>query len=298
MPTDHQAGYDQEFTWWQNQKLVDIFQVAGAFTPLYGYERSLLFPNGHRNVVFAQRGVRTLPVPAAEASGKDGAAKLYEYLKKNKGISMPHSSATNQGTNWRDNDPEVEPLIEIYQGYRNSYEYEGAPKAATTLNQQAQKSGWQPEGFWWNALAKGYKLGVQASSDHWSTHISYACLITESFTREGLLDAIRKRHSYAATDNIILDVRAKAGAGSYMMGDSFSSETAPQISVHAIGTTAIKQVDIVKNQSFVYTSHPGTKETRFDFADQDYAAGQNYYYVRVMQDDGQLAWSSPIWVKK
>ena len=209
-----------------------------------------------------------------------------------------HSLATDQGSDYRDNNTELEPLVEIYQGYRNSYEYEGAPKAATTLNQQAQKSGWQPEGFWWNALAKGYKLGVQASSDHWSTHISYACLITESFTREGLLDAIRKRHSYAATDNIILDVRAKAGAVSYMMGDSFNSETAPQISVHAIGTMAIKQVDIVKNQTFVYTSHPGTKETRFDFADQDYAAGQNYYYVRVMQDDGQLAWSSPIWVKK
>jgi len=190
--TDHQTGYDQEFTWWENQQLVDLFQVPGFFTPLFGSERSLRFPNGHRNTIFAHRGVRPLPIPPDEASAKVGAAKLYQYLKKNNGISMPHSSATDQGTDWRDNDPEVEPIVEIYQGYRNSYEYEGAPKAASALNPHAQKSGWQPQGFWWNALAKGYKLGVQASSDHWSTHISYACLLTDNFT---------KKHEHEGRDN-------------------------------------------------------------------------------------------------
>ncbi len=295
--TDHQTGYDQEFTWWQNQKLADLFLVAGSFTPLYGSERSLNFPNGHRNTIFAHRGVRTLPIPPEEASAKTGAAKLYQYLKKNNGISMPHSSATNQGTDWRDNDTEVEPLVEIYQGYRNSYEYEGAPKAATALNMQAQKSGWQPQGFWWNALAKGYKLGVQSSSDHWSTHISYACLLAENFTREGLLDAIRKRHSYGATDNIILDFRARSGKATYIMGDSFSADSAPQLTVHAIGTGAIKQIDVVKNQKFVYTARPGVKDASFEYTDQDFGAGESYYYVRVMQEDGQIAWSSPVWVK-
>src|SRR5947207_10152704 len=129
--TDHQAGFDQEFTWWQNQVLVDLFQVAGAFTPLYAYERSVPYPNGHRNVIFDHRGVRTLPIPASEQAGETGAAKLYEYLRQNNGITMPHSSATAQGTDWRDNGGELEPLIEIYQGYRTSYEYEGAPRAAT-----------------------------------------------------------------------------------------------------------------------------------------------------------------------
>jgi hypothetical protein len=296
-PTDHQTGYDQEFTWWQNQKLVDLFQVAGAFTPLYGSERSLPFPNGHRNTIFAHRGVRPLPIPGDEASGKTGAAKLYQYLKKNNGISMPHSSATDQGTDWRDNDPEVEPVIEIYQGYRNSYEYEGAPKAASALNPHAQKSGWQPQGFWWNALAKGYKLGVQASSDHWSTHISYACLLAENFTREGLVDAIRKRHTYGATDNIILDFRARSDKAVYIMGDSFKADVAPQLSIRAIGTAAIKQIDIVKNQKFIYTVRPIVKEVSFEYTDHDFGAGENYFYVRVMQEDGQLAWSSPIWVK-
>ena len=68
----------------------------------------------------------------------------------------------------------------------------------------------------WNAWAKGYKLGVQASSDHLSTHYSYAMTIAEDFTRNGLLQAMKRRHSYGATDNILLDVRL---LDEYMMGD-------------------------------------------------------------------------------
>jgi hypothetical protein len=132
----------------------------------------------------------------------------------------PPSTATLQGTDFSDHNPEVEPLVEIYQGCRNSYEYEGAPRSATRLNPQAQKSGFEPAGFWWNALAKGYKLGVQSSSDHWSTDISYAFLIAENSTRKGLVDAIRKRHAYGATDNIVLDFCASAGGASYLMGNA------------------------------------------------------------------------------
>lgn len=295
-PTDHQTGYDQEYSWWQNQKYVDLF-LHDAFTPMFAYERSLPFPNGHRNIVWAKRGVRTLPIPREEQSGKEGAQKLFAHLRETGGISMPHSMATDQGTNWRDNDPQVEPLVEIYQGYRASYEYEGAPKAATTLNQHAQKSGWQPSGFFWNALAKGYKLGVQASSDHWSTHISYACLLTEGNTREHLMDAIRKRHAYAATDNIILDFRVRAGGREYIQGDAIEAAGAPQLIIYAQGTNAIKQVDIVKDKTFIYSQRPQSKTTRFTFTDTSKGSGESWYYVRVLQEDGQIAWSSPVWVK-
>jgi Protein of unknown function (DUF3604) len=296
--TDHQAGFDQEFTWWQNQKLVDLFQVAGAFSPLYAYERSVPYPNGHRNVIFAHRGVRTLPIPQAEQQGEAGAAKLYEYLRQNNGITMPHSSATSQGTDWRDNGGPLEPLIEIYQGYRTSYEYEGAPRAATRDNPQVQKSGWQPEGFWWNALAKGYKLGVQSSSDHWSTHISYACLLAEKLTREALFDAIKRRHAYGATDNIVLEFKAQAGGSEYIMGDAFAAAASPRFAVRVIGTGPIKQVDVIKNGKFIYNARPGEKQARFEMTDREFGSGESWYYVRVLQEDGQLAWSSPMWVKK
>jgi hypothetical protein len=296
-PTDHQAGFDQEFTWWQGEKLADLFHLPGAFTPIFGYERSLVYPNGHRNVFFARRGTRTLPIPREEREGKTGAAKLYEYLRENDGISMPHSSATDQGTDWRDNDPELEPLMEIFQGYRGSYEYKGAPRAASDEKLLAQRSGYQPLGFWWNALEKGYKLGVQASSDHWSTHISYACLIARSGSRADLFDAMRKRHAYGATDNIVLDFQAQAGGATYIMGDALESSTAPRLRIRATGTAEVSQVVVIKNQQIVYTATPGTKVVDLDFVDQRFETGKPaYYYVRLLQIDGQLAWSSPIWV--
>jgi len=39
------------------------------------------------------------------------------------------------------------------------------------------------------------------------------------------------------------------------------------------------------------------KEASFDYTDQDFGAGENYHYVGVMHEDGQIAWSSPVWVK-
>lgn len=297
-PTDHQIGYDQEFTWWQHEKLVDLFHLPGSFTPLFGYERSLPFPNGHRNVIFPQRGVRTLPIGEAERRGQQNTGPLlFPYLKKNNGISMPHSSGTPQGTDFRDNDPEVEPLIEIFQGYRASYEYQDAPLAASRQKQREQRSGFNPLGYWWNALAKGLKLGVQASSDHWSTHMSYACIVSERLSRESLFDAMKKRHAYAATDNIILDFQAEAGGRRYIMGDVIKSRTAPALKLRAIGTERIKQLVIVKNQKFIYVGHPNTREVSLEFTDRDFQPGANYYYMRVVQVDNNVAWSSPIWVE-
>ena len=106
---------------------------------------------------------------------------LYDYLKELDGICASHTSATGMGTDWRDIDPEVEPFVEIFQGHRNSYEHLGAPRVARRPGEAI--GGWQPLGMVWNALAMQYRLGFQASSDHISTHISYAIALAEDPTR-------------------------------------------------------------------------------------------------------------------
>ena len=81
--------------------------------------------------MFAKRGVRTLPRLVDEPGGgrrhDDDTKMLYDYLKELGGICASHTSATGMGTDWRDNDPKVEPIVEIYQGHRNSYEHLGRP---------------------------------------------------------------------------------------------------------------------------------------------------------------------------
>jgi len=292
------AGPDEPYVNFLLQQMADVFHVPGTFVPLYGYERSLPYPNGHRNVIFAKRGNPTLPIPQREQKGVTGAKPLYEYLKKYNGIAISHTSASSMGTDWRDNDPEVEPLVEIYQGDRVSNEYLGAPKAANAEQPSSAPGGFRPAGYVWNAWAKGYKLGVQASSDHLSTHISYACTLAEEFTRDGLLNAMRRRQSYGSTDNIILDYRLATNTGEFLQGAIVEDKGPFRLKVKVTGTKPIRQVDIVRNNQFLMTTHPNRLEAEMTFQDGQPLAGESYYYVRIQQHDDQMAWSSPIWIKR
>lgn len=57
---DHDNGY-REYPSWRIQKLSDAFHLAGRFVTLFSYGRSVRYPEGHRNLLFAQRGVLPLP---------------------------------------------------------------------------------------------------------------------------------------------------------------------------------------------------------------------------------------------
>ena len=293
--TDHQSG-TQEYTWWRTQKSSDMFHVPGTFTALYGTERSLGYPNGHRNLVFARRGVHILPITPAEQKSSTGPV-LYPYLKKNDGIAMSHTSHTTMGTDWRDNDPALEPIVEIFQGARTSAEHEGAPLAPTEKRTELWAGNYRPLGFVWNAWAKGYKLGVQASSDHVSTHLSYACVIAENSSRDALLDAMRKRHTYAATSNILLDYRLSAGGEQHIQGDELAASALPEFWAKIVGTAPLSKVVIVRDNEYIYSNAPDTETFDLRYKENSLTPGQHYYYVRVEQKDGNVAWSSPIWVK-
>ena len=51
---DHKGDVEDPagYSWWRIQKAVDLYTITGRFTPLYSYERSVEWPNGHRNVFF------------------------------------------------------------------------------------------------------------------------------------------------------------------------------------------------------------------------------------------------------
>jgi hypothetical protein len=291
--SDHNAG-GSEYTWWRTEKAIDLFHIPGGFTPLFGYERSVPYPNGHRNVVFDHRGVKVLPISPDENRGAANTGPiLYPYLKQNRGICMLHSLATDQGSDYRDNDPEVEPLVEIYQGYHANYEYEGAPRAESADYQVTTHGGYESAGFWWNALRKGYKLGTQSSSDHIATHTSYTMIWSPTPRRADLVESMRKRHAYGATDNIVVDYRA----GDHMMGDVFDATSAPRMTVKVAGTSRLDKVEIIKDGKFVYETRPEGSTAEFSYVDQNPEKRESWYYVRVIQADRQMAWSSPMWIR-
>jgi hypothetical protein len=291
---DHDNGGGREYTWWTTQKLTDVFYTPGKFAPLFNYERSVQYPEGHRNVVFAQRGVRPLPRLPKVSDTSTGHAPdtllFYEYLKKFGGVTASHTSATDMGTDWRDNDPDAEPVVEIYQGMRQNYEMPDAPRSNSATD---SIGGWRPKGFVNLALEKGYKLGFQASSDHISTHQSYANVLVTENAREAILDALRKRHVYASTEEIVADVRS----GPHLMGDVFSTAEAPSLHVKLLGANKFAKVVIVKDNQYVYSTEPNSTSVEFSWRDNAPSKGKtSYYYVRAEQDNGELAWASPMWI--
>ncbi|MBL8173783.1 MAG: hypothetical protein JNK48_03890 [Bryobacterales bacterium] len=291
---DHDNGGGREYSWWIQQKLTDAYKLGTSFVPMFSHERSVRYPEGHRNVVMAQRGVRPLPRLPISSEAPPAPAPdtkmLYRYLHQYKGIVASHTSGTNMGTDWRDNDPIVEPVVEIYQGDRQNYEIPDGPRSN---NANDSIGGWRPLGFVSLALQKGYKLGFQASSDHISTHMSYCNLWVTTPTREGIMEAFRKRRVYGATDNILADVRS----GPHFMGEEFTVSEPPSISVKLWGTGNFAKVHIIRNGQYVYTTEPRGKQADFAWRDAQAVKGKtSYYYVRGEQVDGEIVWVSPMWI--
>ena len=292
---DHDNGAGREYSWWLIQKMTDAYHLGTRYVPMFAYERSVVYPEGHRNVVFPTRGIRPLSrLPLTDPEAHDIHAPdtqmLYRYLKQFGGIVASHTSGTNMGTDWRDNDPQVEPVVEIYQGDRQNYEMPGAPRSNSA---QDSIGGWQPLGFVSLALKKGYRLSFQASSDHISTHMSYCNLWVTSPTREGIMEAFHKRWVYGSTDNILADVRC----GGHFMGEEFTTSEPPAISVKLWGTANFAKVHIIKDSNYAYSIEPKKKNVDFTWKDTAAVKGKtSYYYVRGEQADGELVWVSPMWI--
>ncbi|OPZ16443.1 MAG: hypothetical protein BWZ10_01440 [candidate division BRC1 bacterium ADurb.BinA364] len=301
---DHDNGNGREYSWWITQKTTSMFRLPGVFEPMFTYERSCTYPDGHRNVVFARRGVRPLP-RLAGGKGEDlddelqpedvrpnspDTLMLYKYLAEMDGVCASHTSGTDMGTDWRDNDPKVEPVVEIYQGDRQNYEMPGAPRSNTA---EDSVGGWRPLGFVSLALQKGYRLGFQSSSDHASTHMSYCNVWVEEPSREAILDALKRRRVYGSTDNII----GEFFCGEHFMGEEFSLSEPPVFRVRIIGSQPIKTVHIVKDGKYVYSPEFSEREVSFEWTDMQAEPGKtSYYYVRGEQSDGELVWLSPMWI--
>ena len=114
----HDNGF-REYPWWRTQKQSDAFHLGSQFVTLFSHERSVPYPEGHRNLLFEQRGIR--PLPRLPRTAEDSPAEpapdtqmLYRYLRRYGGLAAVHTSGTGMGTDWRDNDPEVEPWVAIY----------------------------------------------------------------------------------------------------------------------------------------------------------------------------------------
>jgi hypothetical protein len=108
--------------------------------------------------------------------------------------------------------------------------------------------------------------------------------------RKSIFESLRARRTYAATDKIFVDFTL----GDHFMGEEVTIQGTPEFQVNVEGTAPISRIDVIKDGTFVYN----TTASKFTYRDQNFSGGESYYYVRVIQTDKNMAWASPIWVKR
>ena len=118
-------------------------------------------------------------------------------------------------------------------------------------------------------------------------------VFADELNREGVFQGIYHRRTYATTgERIVLrfDVEGEP------LGSEIRAGGAISLRVSAAGSAGLKMVRVVKNGGIVYAVDPPDERTDFEFVDRLADGGAAWYYVDLVQDDGEKAVSSPVWV--
>jgi hypothetical protein len=298
--------------------LADLFHNPGSFASIYAYEREQKYPYGHRNILFLERGgpviymkrknyadskwATPLPEPDGEILGEIPPWQLWDLLRVHgqRAITIEHTSAGSMGTDWSKYeklDPEFENILEVFQGSRESSEGEGVPQPPIVVGgpKTSHFAGKSATGTWQKALGLKHRLGAFASSDHRSTNISYGGVyVKEGLTRKEIFDAMDARRTCAATDKIFMEFSCNGR----LMGEIFESDEMPVFEVSVKGTAPLSRVTLVRNEKDFHVFELGENEVDLEtgFSDVEPIAGENRYYLRIEQVDGNMGWTSPIWI--
>ncbi|MCA9582041.1 MAG: DUF3604 domain-containing protein, partial [Myxococcales bacterium] len=115
-----------------------------------------------------------------------------------------------------------------------------------------------------------------------------AVVQAKSRTREAILEALRSRRCYATSGvKILLDFRVDG----HPMGSAIEGEGERKVHVRVLGTTDLKTVEVVGPEGAL---HEVAADGPRAEAEIDLEAA--YLYLRVRQQDGEMAWSSPVFM--
>jgi hypothetical protein len=226
-------------------------------------------------------------------------------------------------TTFIDFDPDYERVVEIYNAWGSSEctvkEGNLRPIATDGKNGISESE----KGSLRKALNSNCRFGFVAGglddrgiyADFYdSDQIQYSpgmtAIIAIEQTREALFQALINRSCYATTGERIVLGFFIAGIS---MGSELNTKAKPGLNFNrhitgfVAGTTPIKEILFIRNGKPFHTIHP--KQAHYEFAIDDTeplskivfpAQGEKppfvYYYIRIVQEDGHIAWGSPIWI--
>lgn len=287
--SDHVGPRYPAWQWRRIQVAAAEHNAAGDFVSILGYEWSNQF-HGDKNAYFL-KDYEAIHVPE---SGR--AEDFYDMLREHQVVVIPHHPGYPvgmRGMDWTRFDPDLVRLVEMCSTHGTA-EYFGNPDGYGRNRNMGPSL---PGGFAQDALRRGLRVGVIASSDDHSAHAGrvgfLAGIYAPELTREALFSALRNRNCYGTSGaRIIVDFRVNDS----IMGSEITTETSPRLAVRVIGTSDLDRVEIIRLGEVIYTRPGGGRTCEFLFVDTAFELPSGWYYVRVRQTDGQRAWTSPVWV--
>ncbi|MHB9037142.1 MAG: CehA/McbA family metallohydrolase domain-containing protein [Armatimonadota bacterium] len=315
--TDHDFGLYYDAAWRKSLRAADFYNAPPYFVVVPACEYAYINKTwgkewvpalGHHNLYFGSRE------SALRFSKEDGSIRSMldeETNDVNKLLAMLHKLnitdaviAPHQLTDfysvvdWDIVDTTYRTVMEIFQ-IRGSYEYKGCPRQSEAyICADGSKAVGSETAWAQSALARGQRMGFIASADHRSTGHGLTVLMVRDISRKGIIEAMQSRRCYATTgDKIFVDFRING----HLMGEELKASDAPCITAEIDGTASLESVVVFKNNKIIYEKKgldlKGSTKLNIDFVD-DAFIGNSFYYLRVIQNNNEIAWSSPIWVDK
>jgi hypothetical protein len=278
--------------WEVIRQVNEAWYEPGAFVTFLAYEWTN-WVYGHRNVYYEEPQGEVFSMAD---SSTNSPGELWDSLVARGAMTIAHHTGGGPvPIDWSiAPPPSVEHLVEI-SSVHGSSEHVGCAKQIYNP---------VPGAFVVDALDRGYRLGFIGSGDghvgHPGENYSFcgglAGIYATGRTRAEVWEALCARRTYATSgERIILDVRL----GEHRMGEEVPAGTLPDLlrfEVDARGTAVIAMAELIADGAPVDTLF-GIEEQVQGVAEAPKDTQKtSYYYVRITQMDGGLAWSSPIWV--
>ncbi len=235
----HLDGFKKVKVNWNNIMAIALKRHCdGKFVTLLGWEwHSLAW--GDYCVYFPEESMKYFYADTLD--------ELKEFASKHDAFIVPHHVAYClgcRGVNWSEFDEESTPVVEIFSEHGNSLE------ASTHLGMYSHSMGGvELSQAALNQLRNGKRFGFIANTDdHYGYPAGYGhgitAVIAEKLDRFSIFDAIRKRHTYAATgDRIKIDFNLNEG----IMGDFVKAADSAEINFRVEARDRLKSIEIYKN---------------------------------------------------
>jgi len=264
------------------------------------------------------------PIFRRKDSKTNSLKKIYKTFPAKEMISIPcFTMGKNCPYDFEDFNPEFERVVEIYNAWGSSECTAKEGNLRPIKGKGKNHVGEDASGSIQEALKKGCRFGFVAGglddrgifegfydSDQVQYSPGLTAILAKAHSRASLMEALQQRSCYATTGARIIIGFHIANAS---MGAELNNKTKPgldfnrHVSGYVIGTDKLKEISIIRNGSVIHTFKPN--EYKLDFTYDDTAPLSQvvikqkeekpsfaYYYLRILQEDGHIAWSSPIWV--